>query len=49
MKNLHNNKDITIISITHDVEEVLQSDECIIINEGEIYKQGKPKEIFKNI
>ena len=48
IKELHNNKDITIISITHDIEEVLQSDECIILNEGEVYKTGNPQDIFKN-
>lgn len=49
MNELHKNKDMTIISITHDIEEVLQSDECIIINEGELYKRGEPKEIFSNV
>lgn len=48
MKELHNDSNITIISITHDVEEVLQSDECIVLNEGKIYKQGIPSDIFKN-
>ena len=49
MNELHKNKDITIISITHDVEEVMQSDECIILNEGEIYKRGEPNEVFKDV
>ena len=49
MNELHKNKDITIISITHDIEEVMQSDECIILNEGEIYTRGKPHEVFKNV
>ena len=49
MRELHKDKDITIISITHDIEEVLQSDECIVLNKGEIYSKGKPQEVFKNI
>ena len=48
VRELHEDKDITIISITHDVEEVMQSDECIILNEGEIYAKGEPHEVFKN-
>lgn len=40
-------KDITIISITHDMEEALQADEIIIMNEGTIFAKGTPEEIFK--
>ena len=42
-------KDITIISITHDVEEALNSDYVVVLNKGKIYKQGIPSEIFKNV
>ena len=49
MRELHEDSEMTIISITHDIEEVLQSDECIILNEGEIYSVGKPQEVFKNV
>ena len=49
MRELHENKDMTIISITHDVEEVMQSDECIVLNEGEFYTSGKPSEVFNNV
>lgn len=37
---------ITIISITHDVEEAFSADEVIILNRGELYAQGNPKEVF---
>ena len=46
---LHKDKDITIISITHDIEEVLQSDESIVLNDGKVYAKGKPSEIFRNV
>ncbi|MCH5171531.1 MAG: energy-coupling factor transporter ATPase [Erysipelotrichales bacterium] len=39
---------LTIISITHDIEEAYNSDEVIILNDGELYLKGNPKEIFKN-
>lgn len=38
----------TIISITHDMEEVIKSDKVIVFYEGTIAKIGKPKEIFDN-
>lgn len=36
----------TIISITHDMEEVLQADRVIILEKGEIILNGSPSEIF---
>lgn len=42
-------KDITIISISHDVEEALMSDYIVILNKGKLYKSGSPKEIFQNV
>ncbi len=41
-------KDITIISITHDISEAVNSDKVIILNKGEVYGEGSPKEIFSN-
>ncbi len=40
--------EITIISITHDVEEACLADEIVILNKGEIYLQGIPSEVFSN-
>lgn len=42
------NPDMTFISITHDIEEAYMSDRVIILNKGEIYKDGKPEEVFEN-
>lgn len=42
-------EEITIISITHDVEEAYKSDYTYILNHGEIKAFGEPKEVFKNI
>lgn len=39
-------KNITIISITHNLEEVVKADRVLVLNEGEIYAQGTPEEIF---
>lgn len=43
------NPELTIISITHDIEEAFNSDEVVILNDGEIYAQGKPFDVFKDI
>ena len=43
------NKDLTIISITHDIEEALQADRVIVINQGEVLLNDKPEVVFKNV
>lgn len=40
-------EDITVISITHDLDEVLFADRVIVMNRGEIHSEGTPKEIFQ--
>ena len=40
--------DLTIISITHDIEEAATSDEVIVLNKGKIVLQGKPEEVFSH-
>ncbi len=40
--------DITIISITHDIEEVLQSDDCIVLNRGKLFMHDKPEKVFED-
>lgn len=46
---LHANRDMTILSITHDIEEVTKSDYVIVMNQGEVFMQGKPESILLNI
>ena len=48
IKELHNDKKLTVISITHDIEEVAQSDNVIVVNKGKIALEGTPKEVFRN-
>ncbi|GMO14423.1 MAG: energy-coupling factor transporter ATPase [Mycoplasmoidaceae bacterium] len=38
----------TIISVTHDMEEVTRASKVIIVNKGKIVKIGTPKEIFED-
>ena len=41
------NPSLTIISITHDIEEAFKSDEIIVLNKGEILYKDTPEEIIK--
>ena len=43
-----NNPDLTVISITHDIEEAYESDEVIVMSKGGIVCSGNPKEVLKN-
>lgn len=45
---LHQDKQLTIISITHDIEEVSISDDVIVMNDGEVVMHGKPQDILIN-
>jgi energy-coupling factor transport system ATP-binding protein len=45
---LHQENQMTILSITHDVEEVLKSDHVLVMYDGEIVMDGKPSEIMLN-
>lgn len=49
IKKINTNQDITIISITHDVEELAYSDSIILINNGSIVKKISTLELFENI
>ena len=42
------NPNLTILSITHDVEEAFDSDEVLVLNKGELAFKGKPEDIFSN-
>ena len=47
MYSLHEDHEFTIISITHDIEEVLQADDCIVLNKGRLYMHDKPEKVFE--
>ena len=39
-------KNLTVISITHDLEEAAKADRMIVLNQGMVFKEGIPEEIF---
>ncbi len=46
---LNREEGITIVLITHYMEEAALSDRIIIINDGEIAGEGSPRDVFKNV
>ena len=42
------NPDLTIISITHDVDEALLADQVFILSKGKLVKNGTPQEVFRD-
>ncbi len=42
------NPELTIISITHDVDEALLADQVFILSHGKLVKSGKPREILRD-
>ena len=42
------NPSLTIISITHDMEEASLSDEVIVLDHGKVVAKGKPLEVLSN-
>ena len=48
LKMREENKNLTILSITHDVEEAYQSDYVLVMNDGCIILSGTPNEVFAN-
>jgi len=41
-------KELTFISITHDIEEAYLSDRVIVMNKGKVYLDGTPTDVFKD-
>ena len=48
-KKLNKEKGITVILITHYMEEVIVADKIFVMNHGEVAMQGTPREIFSQV
>lgn len=46
---LHKDNEMTILSISHDIEEVVNSDYVIVMNMGKVFMEGKPEEILVRV
>ena len=43
-----NSEGMTVISITHYMDEAVDASRVIVLNKGKIVKDGTPLEVFKN-
>ena len=46
---LNRNKGITVVWITHFMEEAAQADRIIVVSDGRVAESGTPKEIFEKV
>ncbi len=46
IEKLNREKGITIIAITHNMEEAVRGDRIVVIDKGRVVKQGTPSEVF---
>lgn len=49
IKKLNREDGITIVLITHYMEEAVDADRVIVMEDGEIVLSGTPKEVFRNV
>ncbi|MBQ3393851.1 MAG: energy-coupling factor transporter ATPase [Oscillospiraceae bacterium] len=49
IKNLNSEFGITIVLITHHMDEAAQADRVVVMHQGKIEKVGTPKEIFSQV
>ena len=49
IKEINKNYGITIILITHNMEEAVEADRIVVMDTGKVVMSGIPKEIFKNV
>ena len=49
VEQLRKEKDVTVIVITHYMEEVIDADQVFVMDEGHVVMHGTPKEIFSRV
>ena len=46
---LNRKKGVTVLLITHYMEEVVDADKVIVMDQGKVVMQGTPREIFSQV
>lgn len=49
IEKLNRERGVTVIHITHNMDEAVRADRVVVINEGEVCLDGTPKEVFSNV
>ena len=48
IERLNRERGITVITITHNMEEAVRADKVVVIDNGRIVKEGAPREVFSH-
>ncbi|WP_221569162.1 energy-coupling factor ABC transporter ATP-binding protein [Alkalihalobacillus sp. TS-13] len=48
IRELNKEDGITVLSITHDLEEAIKADRIVVMKQGEVVASGSPKDVFQN-
>jgi energy-coupling factor transport system ATP-binding protein len=46
---LNEEENKTILLITHNMEETVNADRVVVMNDGEVYLEGTPREVFSKV
>lgn len=49
LKKLNKEENVTIVLITHHMDEVIEADRCVVLNDGKKYFEGTPEELFADV
>ncbi|MBQ2766046.1 MAG: energy-coupling factor transporter ATPase [Clostridia bacterium] len=49
IRRLNTDFGMTVLHITHYMDEAVKADRIIVVNDGEIYRDGTPKEVFSDV
>ncbi len=49
VEKLHKEEGITVVAITHFMDEAVYADRVYVMNKGEIYMSGTPREVFNEV
>jgi len=49
IKRLNRDKDMTVIHITHFMEEIVAADRIIVLDKGKVVMEGEPRTIFRQV
>ena len=49
IRRLNEDFGMTVLHITHYMDEAVRADRIIVVNDGEIYRDGTPKDVFSDV
>ena len=49
VRELNRREKVTVLLITHYMEEVIHADKVIVMDDGKIVMQGSPREVFSQV